>query len=147
LDATAFQDIAFSRNHGLLGIDEQDALARAVVAIPGLGGVGGQHLISLARSGFRRFRLADPDCFELANFNRQFGATVPSLGPQAGDHARGGHGHQSVPGNREFPEGVTEDNLEEFVRGADVVVDSLDFSRSPFAGGCSCALMPWVSRW
>lgn len=128
LDATAFQDIAFSRNHGLLGIDEQDALARAVVAIPGLGGVGGQHLISLARSGFRRFRLADPDCFELANFNRQFGATVPSLGhPKLATMRAAAMAINPYLEIEEFPEGVTEDNLEEFVRGADVVVDSLDF--------------------
>lgn len=128
LDATAFQDIAFSRNHGLLSIDEQDTLARAVVAIPGLGGVGGQHLISLVRCGFHRFRLAEPDTFELANFNRQFGATTASLGRSKLDVMR----EQALVINphleiEAFPEGVTEENLDAFVRGADVVVDSLDF--------------------
>ncbi len=128
LDAIEFQDGAFSRNHGLLTIDEQDRVAQAVVAIPGLGGVGGQHLISLARCGFRRFRLADPDSFELANFNRQFGATVPSIGRSKLDvmseQALAINPHLEI---ERFPEGVTEENLETFLRGVDVVVDSLDF--------------------
>ena len=128
LDPTSFQDIALSRNHGLLSIDEQDRLAGAVVAIPGLGGVGGQHLASLARTGFRRFRLADPDSFEMVNFNRQLGATMASLGRPKLDVMRelalSINPHLEI---QAFPEGVTEDNLDVFLRGADVVVDSLDF--------------------
>ncbi len=39
-----------------------------------MGGVGGVHLMTLARLGIGKFTIADPDTFELANFNRQYGA-------------------------------------------------------------------------
>lgn len=128
LTAREFQDQAFARNHGLISIDEQDVIGRAVVAIPGMGGVGGQHLISLVRTGFRNFRLGDPDSFELVNLNRQFGATTRSLGHSKLEvmtaQARVINPHVVV---EQFPEGVTTGNLDAFLRGADVVVDSLDF--------------------
>lgn len=126
--ARDFQDAAFARNHGLLSIDEQDAIDRAVVAIPGLGGVGGQHLISLVRTGFRHFRLAEPDTFELVNTNRQFGASSESLGKSKLEvmsaKSRDINPHVVI---EPFAEGVTIENLDTFLRGADVVVDSLDF--------------------
>lgn len=126
--AREFQDQAFARNHGLISIDEQDVIARAVVAIPGLGGVGGQHLISMVRTGFRHFRLAEPDSFELVNTNRQFGASTVSLGRSKLEimsaHARAINPHVVL---QSFAEGVTPENLDVFLRGADVVVDSLDF--------------------
>jgi len=128
MTAREFQDVAFSRNHGLLSIDEQDAIGRAIVAIPGMGGVGGQHLISLVRTGFRNFRLADPDSFELVNTNRQFGATLTSQGRSKlavmTEHALAINPHVRIDA---FPDGVTAANLDTFLRGADVVVDSLDF--------------------
>jgi molybdopterin/thiamine biosynthesis adenylyltransferase/nitroreductase len=126
--AREFQDQAFSRNHGLLTIDEQDVLSRAIVAIPGMGGVGGQHLISLVRTGFSHFRLADPDSFELVNINRQFGATALSRGRSKlevmSEQARSINPHVRIDS---YPEGVTVENLDTFLRGADVVMDSLDF--------------------
>mgnify|MGYP001160589068 CR=1 FL=1 len=128
MTAREFQDLAFARNHGLISIDEQDAIGRAIVAIPGMGGVGGQHLISLVRTGFRNFRLADPDTFELVNTNRQFGATNNSVGRSKltvmTEQAQAINPHVQV---EPFPEGVTPANLDTFLRGADVVVDSLDF--------------------
>lgn len=126
--ARAFQDQAFARNHGLLSIDEQDALGRAIVAIPGLGGVGGQHLLSLVRTGFRHFRLADPDSFELVNTNRQAGAATPAMGRSKlevmVEQAVAINPHVVV---ETFADGVTVENLDAFLRGADVVIDGLDF--------------------
>src|SRR5262245_5822644 len=71
---------AFTRHRGLLSAADQERLRHSTVAIPGLGVVGGAHLTTLARLGIGRFRIADPDCFELANFNRQHGATTQTLG-------------------------------------------------------------------
>lgn len=128
ISAREFQDRAFARNHGLISIDEQDTIARAIVAIPGMGGVGGQHLISLVRTGFQNFRLADPDSFELVNTNRQFGATTKTFGKSKLevmiDQACSINPHVSI---QRFPEGVTQENLDNFLTGVDVVVDSLDF--------------------
>src|SRR6266542_3532694 len=73
-------DEAFSRNIGLLSEEEQARVRAARVAVAGLGGVGGNHVLALARIGFGSFSLADLDHFELANMNRQAGASVDTLG-------------------------------------------------------------------
>src|SRR5277367_5596131 len=71
---------AFSRNLGWVTAAEQQVLRQKRIAIAGLGGVGGSHLLTLARLGIGGFHIADFDHFELANFNRQIGATMSSLG-------------------------------------------------------------------
>ena len=72
-------DDAFSRNIGWVTELEQQRLRQSRVAIGGLGGVGGVHLLTLARLGIGRFSIADFDVFDIVNFNRQVGATVSSL--------------------------------------------------------------------
>ena len=76
---------AFSRNLGLISPSEQERLRNCRVAIPGMGGVGGNHLMTLTRMGIGKFRIADADEFEAKNFNRQFGATLDSLGHPKAD--------------------------------------------------------------
>ena len=71
---------AFKRNDGLVSAAEQLALQQSRVAIAGMGGVGGVHLITLARLGVGQFSIADPDRFDVSNFNRQYGATLSQLG-------------------------------------------------------------------
>ncbi len=67
-------DEAFSRNIGWVTRPEQQALRGRRVAIAGLGGVGGSHLLTLARLGIGHFTIADFDRFALANFNNRKGA-------------------------------------------------------------------------
>ena len=64
-------DKAFSRNIGWVTQDEQARLRSARIAIAGLGGVGGAHLLTLARLGIARFVISDFDEFDLHNMNRQ----------------------------------------------------------------------------
>ena len=71
---------AFSRNIGWLTEDEQQLLRGKRIAIAGLGGVGGSHLLTLSRLGVGAFNIADLDTFELANMNRQAGASMATLG-------------------------------------------------------------------
>src|ERR1043166_1020757 len=71
---------AFDRNLGWFTDYEQQALRNKTIAIAGMGGVGGVHLLTLARLGVANFKIADLDIFEAANFNRQLGATMSSLG-------------------------------------------------------------------
>jgi len=93
-----------------------------------MGGVGGIHLITLARLGIGRFTIADPDQFEVANFNRQFGATTRGLGCRKADvmaeEARAVNPELQL---RVFDEAVTPDNVGEFLDGADLLVDGVDF--------------------
>ncbi len=127
-DHQQYRDEAFSRNIGLLSEEEQDKLSEVCVAIPGLGGVGGSHLTTLTRSGIGRFHLADYDTFEAANVNRQQGATVPDFGRSKLEVMT----EKALEINpwleiTPFAEGISEENLDEFLDGVDVVVDSLDF--------------------
>lgn len=119
---------AFSRNMGWVTEAEQLLLSAKRIAIAGLGGVGGSHLLSLARLGVGSFHVADMDIFELANFNRQVGATIPNLGRAKAEVLT----EMAAAINPEldiktFPEGVALNNLDEFLAGVDLYVDGLDF--------------------
>jgi molybdopterin/thiamine biosynthesis adenylyltransferase len=119
---------AFSRNIGLLTESEQKMLATARIAIPGMGGVGGVHLITMARSGIGKFNISDFDTFEAANVNRQFGAKVSDFGRSKMQVMK----EQALLINpfleiNEFPEGISESNIDLFLEDVDVVLDGLDF--------------------
>jgi sulfur-carrier protein adenylyltransferase/sulfurtransferase len=119
---------AFSRNVGLLSVREQQAIRDSRVAIAGLGGVGGNHALTLARIGFGSFSLADMDKFELANMNRQAGATIDTLGrPKVDVTADMIKAVNPTAELRLFPEGVTEENIDAFLEGSMAVIDGIDF--------------------
>ncbi len=121
-------DTAFARHRGLIGVEEQGRLRRARVAIVGMGGVGGIHLITLARLGIGAFHVADPDTFELANFNRQFGATMRGLGrPKVEVMAEEALAINPELDIRPFREPIGPGNIDAFLDGVDVVVDGIDF--------------------
>jgi molybdopterin/thiamine biosynthesis adenylyltransferase len=119
---------AFSRNLGWLTEPEQKKLRGSRVAIAGLGGVGGIHLLTLARLGVGSFNLSDFDTFDLANFNRQAGALMSTLGqPKLETLA-----NMALDINPElkitpFPQGVTDENVDAFLDGVDLYLDGLDF--------------------
>ncbi|WP_439535610.1 ThiF family adenylyltransferase [Methyloversatilis sp.] len=119
---------AFSRNLGWFTDAEQQKLRASTVAIAGLGGVGGIHLLTLARLGVGRFHIADFDTFDVANFNRQVGATMSTLGQRKLDVLAA----QARDINPEvelklFPQGVSAESPDDFLRGADIYIDGLDF--------------------
>jgi molybdopterin/thiamine biosynthesis adenylyltransferase len=121
-------DAAFSRNLGLISRDEQRRLREAHVAIAGMGGVGGVHLVTLARLGVGRFTIADPDSFEPANFNRQYGALLRNLGCGKAE-AMAEEARQINPDVdiRVIRGPVTPENVGEFLDGASVLLDGVDF--------------------
>jgi len=119
---------AFKRNRGLISEAEQQKLRRSRVAIAGIGGVGGLHLMTLARMGVGNFTIADPDIFEVANFNRQYGATLSTLGVNKAEViAEAALDVNPELGLKVFPAAIDETNIDRFLAGADVFVDGLDF--------------------
>lgn len=121
-------DEAFSRNLGWLTPQEQAALRRKRVAIAGLGGAGGVHLLTLARLGIGKFHIADLDQFDLVNFNRQAGASMSSLDqPKADVMARLARDINPELDIRVFGEGVQPHNVDAFLDGVDLYVDGLDY--------------------
>jgi len=119
---------AFERNIGWFTESEQLILRSKRVAIAGLGGVGGAHLLTLARIGIGAFTLADFDEFSVVNFNRQVGANVGTIGRAKIDVMA--EMVQSINPEvdlRLFPRGVACDTISGFLQGADLFVDGLDF--------------------
>ena len=143
-------DEAFSRNLGWVTQTEQLLLRQKKIAIAGLGGVGGGHLLTLARLGIGAFNISDFDVFELANFNRQAGATMSALGrPKVDVLAAMARDINPELAITTFPDGVGHSNVDAFLAGADVYVDSLDFfafeaRRSVFAA-CARKGIPAVT--
>lgn len=119
---------AFSRNIGWVSEAEQQILRSKRIAIAGMGGVGGSHLLTLSRLGLGNFNIADFDKFELANFNRQAGASIPHIGKdKAETMANMAHEINPELDIKRFDQGVTEENLDEFLKGVDLYIDGLDF--------------------
>lgn len=119
---------AFSRNIGWVTRAEQEKLRGSRIAIAGLGGVGGAHLLTLARLGVSHFNIADFDDFDVQNLNRQAGAFMSFMGHAKIDTvARMALDINPEIDLRLFPKGVQPDNVDEFLRDADVYVDGLDF--------------------
>jgi molybdopterin/thiamine biosynthesis adenylyltransferase len=148
--ATFSYERAFARNVGWVTADEQRRLARKRVAVAGLGGVGGSHLLTLTRLGIGAFHVADFDTFEIANFNRQAGAAVSTLGqPKAEVLARMARDVNPELDLRVFSDGVTDGSLGGFLEGVDLYVDGLDFfafraRRSVFAA-CAARGIPAIT--
>ena len=119
---------AFSRNIGWLTPDEQTLLRNKRIAIAGLGGAGGVHLLTLARLGVGAFNLADFDTFDLVNFNRQTGAALSTVGRNKtevmANLARDINPELDL---KIFTNGVQPDNVDAFLDGVDIYVDGLDY--------------------
>jgi molybdopterin/thiamine biosynthesis adenylyltransferase len=119
---------AFSRNIGWVTTQEQNILRHKKIAIAGLGGVGGAHFLTLARLGVGSFRIADFDEFGLANFNRQVGANISSLGkPKTEVLAAMARDINPDLDIDIFQDGINKENLREFLTDIDIYIDGLDF--------------------
>lgn len=141
---------AFSRNIGWLTDEEQRTLRNRRVAIAGLGGVGGSHLLTLTRLGIGAFSLADFDSFALVNFNRQAGATVSTLDrPKTDVLAAMARDINPELDLRLWREGVALGNLQAFLDDVDLYVDGLDFfafaARSAVFAECARRAIPAIT--
>lgn len=123
---------AFSRNIGWLSESEQETLKANRIAIAGLGGVGGAHLLTLARLGVSKFCISDFDEFGVHNLNRQAGAFMSRMGRSKMETmaamARDVNPEIEL---RQFAEGINPENVDAFLTDVDVYVDGLDFFALP----------------
>lgn len=123
-------ETAFARSLGLLTEAEWARVRATRIGIGGLGGCGSNHLLALARMGFEKFAVADPDVFEIANMNRQAGANMTTLGSRKTDVMQA----MVLDINPKadiiiFHDGITKETLEEFVDQTDIGVNAIDFFR------------------
>jgi len=120
---------AFSRNFGLVSEREQEQLYNSVIAIAGLGGIGGLAAERLIRIGVGGLRIVDPNNFEISNINRQFGASMESLGRNKSEAIYEQLSTINPQAKIEFRKtGIIAGNdIKRFLAGCNVVIDAMDY--------------------
>jgi molybdopterin/thiamine biosynthesis adenylyltransferase len=119
---------SFNRNIGNLTNSDQRQLKETSIAFAGIGGVGGTALVNIARMGVGEVKIADPQTYAYSDINRQQGATVESV-----DRKKVEVLTQQVQGINPdikvttYDNGLSEGNVKEFLSGASIVVDGLEF--------------------
>ncbi|HTZ40307.1 MAG TPA: ThiF family adenylyltransferase [Syntrophales bacterium] len=117
----------YIRNVDILSTLEQLTLAESRVAVVGVGGLGGQVVLLLARVGVGTLVVVDCDRFDETNLNRQALCVEETLGEPKTKAAA-----EAVaainPGVRVIPHPVRLDakGIDEILAGCNVVVDGLD---------------------
>lgn len=116
----------FGRTVGIMTAAQMERVRSAAVGVAGLG-MGGSSFVNLVRLGIERFHVADPDVYERTNINRQRAARESTLQRRKDDclvsEARDINPSVDV---EVFPAGVQADNVDAFLRGLDLVVDTID---------------------
>lgn len=104
-----------------------DILAHSHIALSGLGGVGGVAFQALVRSGIRQFRLAENGIFDLPDMNRQPGASKSTMDrPKLDVYVEWAKSINPDIELELYPEGITVDNIEEFLQGTDAYIGVID---------------------
>lgn len=122
-----------------IGGPGQTRLATASVAIVGAGGLGAPAALYLAAAGVGRIALIDPDVVELSNLQRQILFRTKDVGV---DKARAGLAAIKALDPQIEVEAVvqrlTNDNGEQLIAGADIVLDGTDNFETRFAVNRAC---------
>lgn len=126
--STAFQAEVppeYWRNLGFWRRSEQQLMRESTIVVAGAGGDGYDLTLAIAMmAGPKEIRIADPETFVAENSNRVAWAHSDTYGRLKVDALQ-----ESIakirPDTRvvTFPEGVTVDNADQFVAGADLVLD------------------------
>ena len=122
-----FLPLRYVKNIGTIGLDGQAKLLRSAAVVVGVGGIGGNAAEMLARLGFGKLTLIDPDTFDETNLNRQNFSCRDVVGMAKVEVVRDRileiSGGADVATYRVAAES---DNLPRLIDGADVVIDALD---------------------
>lgn len=110
-----------------IGKEGQEKLKNAVVAVIGAGGLGCPVLTYLAEAGVGHIRIIDCDEVNLTNLNRQFLHGEPDIGRKKALSAAESMRYLNSEINIEpVCDYLTEENTQEFLENADVVIDCVD---------------------
>ena len=130
-----------------IGPKGQERLARARVAVIGVGGLGSAAALYLAGAGVGTLVMADPDEVSLSNLQRQVLYSEADTGlPKTSCAARRLSSLNSQVQLICFPQGLTAENGRQLLAGCDLVVDCTDSYGARYLIDDLCASMsiPWV---
>lgn len=125
----------FYRTSILLGEKALEDLSKCHIIIAGVGGVGGQVVEAIARSGIGKITIIDNDIVDITNINRQLIATLPDIGNPKVElfwqRIKSINPHCEVIAHQRF---LSEENLSELIdREVDFVIDCIDTVPSKIA--------------
>jgi len=119
----------FTRNVGLFTESEQAMIQKSIVAIAGVGGVGGLAAERLIRLGVGRLKITDPGDIEASNMNRQYAATMLNL-----DQNKAKVVYENIKDINPQAEIIhsnngikSEEDANLFVSDSDIIIDVMDF--------------------
>ncbi len=126
LEDVEFQRVRTARNRTLISTEEQKKFYDSTIAIAGLS-IGNSVALAIAlQGGARTMKLADFDTMDLSNLNR-IRAGVDGLGvPKVEITARQIYLINPYATIELFGEGLAEKNIEQFIAGADLIIDEFD---------------------
>lgn len=117
------------RNIGVISVEEQERLKSSCFAVAGCGGMGGLSAEQLVRLGVGHLKIADFDSFSVHNLSRQCCSATSTIGKNKAE-TLGRHLKDINPLLRldVYTNGVTPENVEDFIQGAHAVIDGTDYS-------------------
>lgn len=101
-------------------------LEQATVAVCGLGGLGSNVAINLARAGIKKLILVDFDCVDVTNLQRQQYKASQVGTPKAVALVENLKEIAPYVELEAYSEKITEGNIDKFVKDADVVCEAFD---------------------
>lgn len=123
-----FYNNIFGRNKVTFNDQEIQRIKKLKVAICGAGSLGGYTAMFLTNLGIDEIRIVDPECFEFENVNRQFGATIGTVGMPKVEAVRNEllkiHPGLCV---RPYYMELKDVDTDLFFREIDFVIDAIDF--------------------
>ena len=138
---TAMQQDRYARHLILEGVGEkgQERLLAGSVLVIGAGGLGSPALFYLAAAGVGRIGIADSDCVELSNLQRQIIHTTPRLGVLKTASAQAALEPLNPDVRVEIhPLRVAADNIAALVAAYDFVIDATDNFEAKFLINDAC---------
>lgn len=116
-----------SRQMSIVTKSQQTRFKDSKIAVIGCGGIGGETIEMLARMGVGQLNIADMDCFDISNLNRQTLSSLNDVGLSKSEVGKEKirliNPYTDV---NFFDEKVTESNVGKIVEGCDIVIDALD---------------------
>lgn len=126
LNEKEFFMVRTARNKLLITKKEQEKFYKATVGIGGLSIGGSVATAIVLQGGAKRIRLADFDSLSLSNTNR-ICSGIQNLGLLKTEiTARQIYEINPYAKLEIFPQGITEKNIEKFMKGLDIMVDEMD---------------------
>lgn len=119
----------------------QEKLHRAKVLVIGAGGLGSPVIMYLAAAGVGTIGIADNDCVELSNLQRQIAHNESRLGVSKAESAA----HTAELINRHinvitYPVRLTPDNISDIISGYDFIIDAVDNFSTKFLINDACVI-------